>query len=77
MVRKYMVLHDDILSCHVREDFFKVCLFFLLLPATPKTAREEVAMDPLGPFGVELPIGFLVLRFEHSHNLAVEVAAKV
>lgn len=59
----------------LREEL-KFC-FSVLLPATPKTAREEVAVDPLGPLGVELTVGFLVLWLEHSHNLAIEIAAKV
>ena len=47
------------------------------IPTTPETARKEVAMDPLGPLGVELTVGLLVLGFEDTDNLAVHVSTKV
>ena len=34
-------------------------------------------MHPLGPLGVEPPVGFLIFRFEHSDRHALSIFHKV
>lgn len=34
-----------------------------------ETARTAQLLEPFGPFGVQLPVGFLVLWFEDSDDL--------
>ena len=42
-----------------------------------KTAGTAHAMHPLGPLGVEPPVGFLIFRFEHSDRHAFSIFHKV